>query len=54
MLLSIVGIIALGINTIYWVEMFGADWSYTASLAWQAVVVTLAVIAALHIVCAMT
>lgn len=41
----------LGINTVYWVELFGVDWSYTGSLAWQAFLSTLTVVAALHIVC---
>ena len=51
MAMFIGGIIALGINKVYWVELFGVDWSYTGSLAWQAVLFTLTVIAALHIVC---
>lgn len=45
------GIIALGINQVYWVELFGVDWSYSRSLAWQAVLLALTVVAALHIVC---
>ncbi len=32
-------------------ELFGVDWSYTGSLAWQAVLSTLIIVAALHIVC---
>ena len=32
-------------------ELFGVDWSYTGSLAWQAVLFTLTIVAALHIVC---
>ena len=51
MILFIGGVIALGINSIYWVELSGVDWSYTSSLASQAVFSTLTVVAALHIVC---
>ena len=43
--------IALGMNSVYWVEVFGVDWSYTGSLTWQAILLTLTVIAALHVVC---
>lgn len=50
-ILFISGTIALGTNRIYWVELFGVDWSYTGSLAWQAVLSTVTVVAALHIVC---
>ncbi len=50
MILFIGGVIALGVNKVYWVELFGVDWSYTGSLAWQAVLTTLTVVAALHIV----
>lgn len=49
-MLSFSGIIALGTNSVYWVELFGVDWSYASSLAWQAVLSTLTVVAALHIV----
>lgn len=52
MAMFIGGIIAVGINSVYWVELFGVDWSYTGNLAWQAVLLTLTVVAALHIVCA--
>lgn len=45
------GTIALVINRVYLVELFGVDWSYTGSLAWQAILVTLTVVAALHVVC---
>lgn len=51
MLLFIGGIIALGTNRVYWVELFGVDWSYTGSLAWQTALTTLTVVAALHVVC---
>ena len=51
MVLFIVGIIALGVNKVNWLELFGVDWSYTGSLAWQAVLTMLTVVAALHIVC---
>ena len=52
-LLFISGSIALVINRVYWVELFGVDWSFTGSLAWQAVLATLTVVAALHVVCEM-
>ena len=48
--LFVAGIIALSTNMVYWVELSGVDWSYTSSLAWQAVLSTLLVVAALHIV----
>ncbi|CAF9913461.1 MAG: hypothetical protein ALECFALPRED_008825 [Alectoria fallacina] len=48
--LFISGVIALAINKVYWVELFGVDWSYTGSLAWQAILFTVTIIAALHIV----
>ena len=51
MLLLIGGVIALGTHSVYWVEVFGLDWSYTGSLAWQAILTASAVVAALHIVC---
>ena len=51
MLLFVGGTIALGTHSVYWVELFDVDWSYTGSLAWQAVLTIIAVIAALHIVC---
>ena len=51
MVLLVGGVIALGTNSIYWVELSGVDWSYTRSLASQAVLSTLTSVAALHIVC---
>ena len=51
MLLFIGGMIALGTHSVYWVELFGVDWSYTGSLAWQAVLTASTIVAALHIVC---
>ena len=43
--------IALGTHSVYWIEVFGVDWSYTGTLAWQAVLTASTVVAALHIVC---
>ena len=51
MILFVGGVIALGTNSIYWVELSGVDWSYTRSLASHAVLSTPTVLAALHIVC---
>ena len=46
--------IALGSHNVYWVEIFGVDWSYTGNLAWQALLTASSVVAAVHIVCPRT
>lgn len=37
-------------NSVYWVELADVSWSYASSIAWGSVVLTISVLAAIHVV----
>lgn len=44
------GIVAIAVNSVYWVELSDIGWSYAGSTALAAVVLTIFLIAAVHVV----
>lgn len=44
------GIVALTVNSVYWVELSDIGWSYAGSIVLAATILTILLIAAVHVV----